>query len=67
MSPAILLQVQGSDGGENFHFAPRIVSFLPPTFLLLNFIQYSLAGMGAGEAARTHLRIYDTLYHRQHV
>jgi hypothetical protein len=55
LSPARLLQVQGSDGGENFHFAPRIVFFASPTFLLLNFIHYSLAGMGAGEDIHTHL------------
>jgi hypothetical protein len=58
LSPARLVQVQGYNGGENFHFAPKIVSFLSPTSLLLNFIQYYLAGMWASEVIPTHLRTY---------
>jgi hypothetical protein len=28
LSPARLMQVQGSNGGQNFHFAPRIVFYV---------------------------------------
>jgi hypothetical protein len=54
-SPARLFQVQGYDGGEIFHLAPRITFFVSPTYLLLSFIQKYSAGMWASEVTPTHL------------
>jgi hypothetical protein len=63
LSPARLVQVQGSDGGDIFYYAPRIASFVSPTSVLLNFIQHSLAGTWASEVTPTYLRMYGTRHH----